>query len=132
MLPVDDNGKSAIYAHLNGLYFRENHSSFLRVLSKRIPFYLESHVYKTKRKTFFNLITFCLKYVGAICFVVSDSARVAHFTRLCLKAVTEPNSAEPTELHCFNLLIIGMRFSIYPFKFLANISVSLKSLPVRH
>ena len=46
----------------------------------------------------FNIITFCLKYIGAICFVVSGSARVAHFTRLCLKAVTEPNSAEPTEL----------------------------------
>ena len=52
---------------------------------------------------FFNIITFCLKYVGAICFVVSGSARVAHFTRLCLKAVTEPNSAEPTELTEYSL-----------------------------
>ena len=52
---------------------------------------------------FFNIITFCLKDVGAICFVVSDSARVALFTQLCLKAVTEPNSAEPTELTEYSL-----------------------------
>ena len=54
-------------------------------------------------QNFFTIITFCLKYVGAICFVVSGSARVAHFTRLCLKAVTEPNSAEPTELTEYSL-----------------------------
>ena len=58
---------------------------------------------KQNAKLFFNIITFCLKYVGAICFVVSGSARVAHFTRLCLKAVTEPNSAEPTELTEYSL-----------------------------
>ena len=51
-----------------------------------------------KTQNFFNIITFCLKDVGVICFVVSSSARVAHFTRLCLKAVTEPNSDEPAEL----------------------------------
>ena len=65
---------------------------------KRIPFCLELPVYITQCKTFFNIITFCLKDVGAICFVVSGSARVAYFTLLCLKAVTEPNLAEPTEL----------------------------------
>ena len=54
-----------------------------------------------KTQNFFNIITFCLKDVGAICFVVSGSARVAHFTRLRLKAVTEPNSAEPTEYSLF-------------------------------
>ena len=51
-----------------------------------------------KTQNLFNMITFCLKDVGAICFVVSGSARVAHFTWLYLKAVTEPNSAKPTEL----------------------------------
>ena len=44
-----------------------------------------------KTQNFFSIITFCLKDVGAICFVVSGSARVAHFSRLRLKAVTEPN-----------------------------------------
>ena len=34
-------------------------------------------------------------------FCVSGSARVAHFTGLCLKAVTEPNSAELTEYSLF-------------------------------
>ena len=34
--------------------------------------------------------------------------------------------------YCFNLLIIGMRFSLYSLKFLAIISVSLKPLPVPH
>ena len=58
---------------------------------------------KQNAKLFQHIITFCLKYVGAICFVVSGSARVAHFTRLCLKAVTEPNSAEPTELTEYSL-----------------------------
>ena len=56
-----------------------------------------------KTQNFFNIITFCLKDVGAICFIVSGSARVAHFTRLCLKAVTEPNSVEPTELTEYSL-----------------------------
>ena len=51
-----------------------------------------------KTQNFFNIITVCLKHVGAICFVVSGSARVARFTWLRLKVVTEPNSAEPTEL----------------------------------
>ena len=54
-----------------------------------------------KTQNFFNIITFSLKDVGAICFVVSGSARVAHFTRLRLKAVTEPNSAELTEYSLF-------------------------------
>ena len=31
------------------------------------------------------------------------TARVTHFTRLCLKAVTELNSAEPTELTEYSL-----------------------------
>ena len=62
----------------------------------------------------FNIITFCLKDVGAICFVVSGSARVAHFTRLCLKAVTEPNSAEPTKLTEWSLFIpIDYRYVIF-------------------
>ena len=87
--------------NLTGVTFKENRSSFLRVLFKRIPFCLELPVYIAKRKI--NIITFCLKDVGAICFVVSGSALVAHFTRLCLKAVTEPNSAEPTELTEYSL-----------------------------
>ena len=56
-----------------------------------------------KTQNFFNIIAFCLNDVGAICFVVSGSAWVAHFTRLCLKAVTKPNSAEPTELTEYSL-----------------------------
>ena len=83
--------------NLIGVTFQENRSSFLRVLFKRIPFCLELPVYITKGNVF-NIITFCLQDVGAICFVVSGSAPVADFTQLCLKAVTKPNSAEPTEL----------------------------------
>ena len=82
---------------------KKNHSSFLQVLVKRTPFCLELPVYKTKRNTFVNIITFCLKDVWAICFVVSGSARVAQFTWLCLKAVTEPTLAEPTELTEYSL-----------------------------
>ena len=90
--------RRAAGSNLTGVTFQENRSSFLWVLFKRIPFCLELPVQHNH---------LCLKDVGAICFVVSGSALVAHFTRLCLKAVTEPNSAEPT-VHFFNLLIIGM------------------------
>ena len=72
------------------------------LLSMRIETdYNFNKTYKNKTQNFFNIITFCLKYVGAICFVVSGSAPVAHFTRLCLKAVTEPNSTELAEYSLF-------------------------------
>ena len=94
--------RRAAVSNLTGVTFQENRSSFLWVLFKRIPFCLELPVQH-------NHLLF--ERCWGHCFVVSGSALVAHFTRLCLKAVTEPNSAEPTKLtECslFNLLIIGM------------------------
>ena len=81
--------RRAAGSNLTDVTFQENRSSYLWVLFKEFHSVLNC---------LFNIITFCLKDVGAICFVVSGSALVAHFTRLCLKAVTEPNSAEPTKL----------------------------------
>ena len=102
MLPVDDKGKSAIYAHETDYNFKNITAVFFGSCLKEFHSVWNCLFIKQKQN-FFNIITFCLKYVGAICFVVSGSARVTHFTQLCLKAVTELNLAEPTELTEYSL-----------------------------
>ena len=81
--------RRAAGSNLTGVTFQENAAVFFGSCLKE---------FHSVWNCLFNIITFCLKDVGAICFVVPASALVAHFTRLCLKAVTEPNSAEPTKL----------------------------------